>query len=407
MAYTIIKSDGQVLTTIADGTINTNSTSVGLPGRNYAGYGQTLDTNFVHMIENFAKSTPPPNPLRGQLWYDTNSDRLKVCPTDGEANSLNWLALTTTASNGLTSFGAINVTGNVVANNIVSNNQIIGNSITVNYATVNTQANILLGNLTTANVGTLNTALISTGGTPANTTAGALTGTWTVNGGGSGNTLILTNGNLYIGGANTGVRTDTYMWANGDPLFGGGSPYSNANVAGYLPTFTGTVGVGAATFRGTTLTTGAAATPGTITGTWTLSAGSSLNATYADLAERFEADSAYDAGTVVELGGEKEITAVKYELSEDVFGVISNTAGYILNAHAGNDLTHPTVAVSGRVKVRVTGIVKKGQRLVSAGNGTARAANDGEATAFNTIGRSLEDKHTDDVGYVLAVVMIK
>ena len=73
MAYTIVKSDGTVLTTIAEGTINTTSTSQGLPGRNYAGYGQALDTNFVHQIENFAASTPPANPLRGQLWYNTNN----------------------------------------------------------------------------------------------------------------------------------------------------------------------------------------------------------------------------------------------------------------------------------------------------------------------------------------------
>ena len=57
MAYTILKSDGTVLTTIADGTINTNATSLGLPGRNYAGYGETIDTNFAHLIENFASGT--------------------------------------------------------------------------------------------------------------------------------------------------------------------------------------------------------------------------------------------------------------------------------------------------------------------------------------------------------------
>jgi hypothetical protein len=73
MAYTIVKSDGTVLTTIADGTINTSSTSLGLPGRNYAGYGQSLDTNFVHVTENFADTTPPANPLRGQIWYDFKS----------------------------------------------------------------------------------------------------------------------------------------------------------------------------------------------------------------------------------------------------------------------------------------------------------------------------------------------
>ena len=50
MAYTIVKSDGTVLTTIPDGTINTTSTSLGLPGKNYAGYGQSLDTNFTRIL---------------------------------------------------------------------------------------------------------------------------------------------------------------------------------------------------------------------------------------------------------------------------------------------------------------------------------------------------------------------
>ena len=106
MAYTIVKSDGSVLTSIADGTINTTSTSVGLPGRNYAGYGQTLDTNFVHQIESYAATTPPANPLRGQLWYNTNTSTLNVCPADG-ASASSWLALTSTSSGGATTFGAV------------------------------------------------------------------------------------------------------------------------------------------------------------------------------------------------------------------------------------------------------------------------------------------------------------
>jgi hypothetical protein len=72
----------------------------------------------------------------------------------------------------------------------------------------------------------------------------------------------------------------------------------------------------------------------------------------------------------------------------------------------GDDITHPPVAVGGRVKVKVTGKVKKGQRLVSAGNGMARAALPGEATAFNIIGRALEDKITTEVGTVEAFVKI-
>jgi hypothetical protein len=78
-----------------------------------------------------------------------------------------------------------------------------------------------------------------------------------------------------------------------------------------------------------------------------------------------------------------------------------------MNAGAGDDKTHPPVAVSGRVAVKVTGRVNKGDRLVSAGNGIARAAKDGEATAFNTIGRALADKLTDDLGQVEAIVIIR
>lgn len=405
MAYTIVKSDGTVLTTIPDGTINTTSTSIGLPGRNYAGYGQTLDTNFVHQLENFADTTPPSNPLRGQLWYNTNNSTLYVCPTDGEANALAWLALTSTSSGGTTTFGAVTVTGNVQANNLAATNNVTANAGSFSYLTVSANANIADANLTTANIGTLYTTSISTG---ANTTAGSLTGTWTINGGLTGNAWVITNGNIFIGnsaGANIyGIRTDKYMYANGDPISFAGT-YSNSNVASYLPVYNGNILT--VQTQTTVITTGANTTPGNITGNWTLTAGSRFNATYADLAERFEADSAYDAGTVVELGGEKEITAVQYELSEDVFGVISNTAAYLMNSAAGDDETHPAVAVSGRVRVKVVGKVKKGQRLVSAGQGIARAGKPNEVNAFNTIGRALESKTTDEIGTVEAIVIIR
>jgi hypothetical protein len=397
MAYTIVKSDGTVLTTIADGTINTTSTSLGLPGRNYAGYGQTLDTNFVHLTENFADTTPPSNPLRGQLWFDTNANTLYVCPADGTSNANAWLALTSTASGGTTTFGAVTVTGNLQANNITALNNITGANGVFTNISVSANANIATGNITTGNISTLNTTVISAG---ANTTAGTLTGTWTANGGGSGNSLIVTNGNIV---ASTGIKTDNYYYANGSPISFAGT-YNNSNVAAYLPTFGGNILT--VQTQATVITTGANTTSGTITGNWTLSSGSRLQSTYADLAERFEADTYYDAGTVVELGGDKEITAVQYELSDDVFGVVSATAGYIMNGAAGSDETHPPIAVGGRVQVKVTGKVKKGQRLVSAGNGVARAAKPGEATAFNIIGRALEHKTTDELGAVEAFVKI-
>jgi hypothetical protein len=134
--------------------------------------------------------------------------------------------------------------------------------------------------------------------------------------------------------------------------------------------------------------------------------GQAITAQYADLAERFESDSAYPAGTVVALGGAKEITAAVEELTEDVFGVVSTKAAFLMNGDAGNDQTHPAIAVQGRVPVRVVGKVRKGDRLVSAGAGLARAASRTEITAFNVIGRSLEDKTTLDEGTLEAIVKL-
>jgi hypothetical protein len=403
MAYTIVKSDGTVLTTIADGTINTTSTSLGLPGRNFAGYGQTVDTNFVHQIENYASNTPPANPLRGQLWYDINNSLLKVCPTDNQTNANAWVTLATSSGTSTTTFGSVSVTGNLQANNITAVNAIGGDTITVRLATVTANATIANASITTGNIGTLNTQIITTG---SNVTAGTITGTWTANGGSGGNTFIITNGNLV---ATTGIKTDNYYYANGSPFNPTGT-YNNGNVFDYLTggnsivQFTGNIAPGRVTTQ--VVTAGANTTAGNITGNWTLTAGSRFNATYADLAERFEADAYYDAGTVVEMGGDKEITAVQYELSDDVFGVVSDTAAYLMNAGAGDDSTHPPIAVGGRVKVKVDGIVKKGQRLVSAGKGIARAAKPGEATAFNIIGRALENKTTIGTGVVEAFVKI-
>ena len=404
MAYTIVKSDGTVLTTITDGTINTTSTSLGLPGRNFAGYGQTLDTNFVHQLENYAANTPPANPLRGQLWYDTNNSLLKLCPTDGLSNASAWVTIAISSGTLTTTFGTVTVTGNLTANNAtIANDLGVGGTGTFGNITVTNTATIATANVTTGNIGTLTTQVITTG---ANTTTGALTGTWTANGGSSGNTLIVTNGNIV---ATTGIKTDNYYYANGSPFNPTGT-YTNGNVFDYLTGSNAIVqfsgNIAPTTTTTSIITAGSNTTAGNITGNWTLTTGSRFNATYADLAERFEADAFYDAGTVVEMGGDKEITAVQYELSEDVFGVVSDTAGYLMNAMAGDDKTHPPIAVGGRVKVKIIGKVKKGQRLVSAGNGIARAAKPGEATAFNIIGRALEHKTTDELGAVEAFVKI-
>jgi len=248
MSYTILLTNGTVLTTIPDGTINTTSTSLGLPGRNYAGYGQPIDENFVWLTENFANTAPPANPLAGQLWYNTNNQTLYVCPIQGTTSASNWLALTSTSSGGTTTFGNVTATGNIQSNNLTVTNSISANAVTVNFATVS--SNLVAGNanITTANVGTLYTNAISSG---SQSTAGTLTGVWTANGSGSitytgphtatGTSLYVTGGNLVVdpGSSSAGIRSDNYYYANGSPV--PLSAYSNSNVTSLLAALGGNV----------------------------------------------------------------------------------------------------------------------------------------------------------------------
>jgi hypothetical protein len=133
----------------------------------------------------------------------------------------------------------------------------------------------------------------------------------------------------------------------------------------------------------------------------------STSALYSDVAERFAADAYLEPGTVVELGGVQEITRARLELSDDVFGVISTAPAYLMNAGSGEDDTHPPVAVAGRVPVKVIGTARKGDRLVSAGDGIARVATKDEITPYNVIGRCLEDKPTAELGMVNSIVTLK
>jgi|TARA_A100001015_G_scaffold275665_1_gene333141 hypothetical protein len=137
--------------------------------------------------------------------------------------------------------------------------------------------------------------------------------------------------------------------------------------------------------------------------------GTATAAQYSDVAERFASDSVYSPGTVVALGGAEEITQVNEEASDEVFGVVSSLeqAAFKMNDGAGNNDTHPYIAMTGRVDVKVIGQVNKGDRLISASvPGYARAATKTECTAFNVIGRALTSKSTAGQGSVLAAVRV-
>ena len=133
----------------------------------------------------------------------------------------------------------------------------------------------------------------------------------------------------------------------------------------------------------------------------------STTAMYADLAERYETDIPVEVGDVVILGGHAEITKCQTELSDAVFGVVSESPAFLMNANAGNNDTHPMIALKGRVLVKLTGTGKAGDRVVSAGNGEARVANLEECTAFNTLGRLIKDKYNVETALTECVIGVK
>jgi hypothetical protein len=133
----------------------------------------------------------------------------------------------------------------------------------------------------------------------------------------------------------------------------------------------------------------------------------STSAQYADLAERYEADCQTEVGDVVILGGNAEITKCEEALSDAVFGVISESPAFLMNAQAGNNDSHPMVALKGRVMVKLQGTGQAGDRIVSAGDGEARVAQIEECTTFNTLGRLIKDKYNKETALTECVIGVK
>ena len=92
MAYTINRWDGTAIAVIEDGTVN-QSLDIKLIGKNYAGYGEIQNENFIHVLENFAGGTSPANAVRGQLWYDSGNKKIKIYTGDVVGAVKQWKAI--------------------------------------------------------------------------------------------------------------------------------------------------------------------------------------------------------------------------------------------------------------------------------------------------------------------------
>jgi hypothetical protein len=428
MAYTINLTDGTIFATIADGTINTAS-SMTLVGKNYAGYGEFLDENFIRLLENASNTTAPGAPLEGQLWWDSGNSLLKVY----NGTVFKTISAATASATAPTS----NVVGDLWYDTVNAQLKVwtgtafllVGPAFTAGTGTTGAIVDTILDNTSVNHV--VIKFFVEDSVIAIMSKDAAFTPQSAIPGWGSGQ-QVRPGMTMSTGSASylfQGTAADAQL-LDGIDSTGFLSAISNDTTSGTLGVLNDTglsVGVDSdlrMSVSGTTATianqtsngniafsVNIAGTPTavmTINGANGTISGNQINANYADVAERFEAD-VVDMlpGTVVELGGDKEITKVSAELSDKVFGVISTRAAYLMNSQAGTDATHPPVAMTGRVPVNTVGTVRKGDRLVSAGNGLARAARAGEATAFNVIGRALKDKLDNSEGTVEAIVTIK
>lgn len=129
------------------------------------------------------------------------------------------------------------------------------------------------------------------------------------------------------------------------------------------------------------------------------------SAQYADLAERYEADAFYEPGTVLVVGGEKEVTACNSYGAANLAGIVSTKPAYLMNSEAGSDITHPAIALKGRVPCKVYGAVKKGDLLTtSAYSGHAESVRSDSPCPLVIVGIALEDNAG---GAAVIEVMVK
>ena len=406
MPYILNKTNGSLLTTVEDATVN-NNYSLTFVGKNFTGYGQAIEENFVKLLENFADDASPTSPVAGQLWFNTSTSQLNISP-EGILNQWKGIGSITIGS---TSTVANPVDGDMfwdssLAQLIVYNGQ-SKSYMNIGPSSTSTNAAWSFGRITS-----------NSGGNPSYP---AIVGSLSVIGTGLVPMVVYSNAAVqsYIPDPvlaspyskfNSIQRGITLQGANTSTIVPPNAilpniPGSTINSGFY---FWGTAAESLATvaveltptkkfdncyipFAGTY----SGATQLVTSSTFSYNPGTGVvNATataayYADLAERYEADAEYEVGTVLVIAGTKEVTVTDQFADTRVAGIVSKNPAYMMNSNAGSDETHPYIALKGRVPCKVVGYIVKGDLLVtSAHPGYAAAAKSVSAGAV--IGKALE-----------------
>lgn len=501
MSYSIDRYNGTTLTVVEDGTID-NTLDIKLIGKNYAGYGEVQNENFVHLLEHFSSAGPngPSRPISGQVWYDSAAKKLKFydntkwrttggaevsessSPPTGLTVGDFWWETTNeqlyswngtefvligpqgVAGSGTTqlksrSVKATSGTGGALVpiiqaivddstiyiiskESFVIDDTLPGNSISgfgiIKAGITLADTNNENGVTTTATEvfhGTATNAL-RLGGFPAADFLGILNYDFTP----AVAPVLFNNDGFTVGGTNgAGVDTLSVNIATGNPVIKSatstlsfqttsGSIRTPLTLSGnnILPGADSVSNIGSASFKYATVyatsfngpaTQADALNVGGIYRTATASPavhtiasrdnngdlsanifrGVATSAQFADLAEKYLADQEYATGTVVVVGGEKEVTASSW--GKRAIGVVSANPAYMMNSELEGGTY---IALKGRVPVKVVGSVRKGDNLIAANDGCASVAVHHSSDVFAV---ALESSDDTGIKLVEAIVL--
>jgi hypothetical protein len=429
MPYIINKTNGQQLVIVQDASLD-QTTDLVFVGRNYSGYGEIQNENFLKLLENFSNSTPPATPLVGQTWYNNTNNTLNLCYA--EASGTFAAKFKTLAVSNIGSAAPIDAAiGDLWYDSSTSQLKVWSGSgyIVVGPITGadiraqwrgDFEYDVLAPDLPVYNIkaviGTDDEVIAIVSAETYNMSEDYSVSpeypTYTApTGGDPGFTHIrkgiTLNGADPITGSSrneiTGLSTSSYFWGTAAESLT--SLY--ANVAGSSSGISTRTTATNAQFNVTFVDSAtnlayidAGITYNPSSNILTTIASSAL---YADLAERYEADAEYEAGTVLVIGGNKEVTVTSQFADTRVAGIVSKKPAYMMNSGAGTDETHPYIALKGRVPCKVVGYVEKGDLLVtSAHPGYAVAAK--SVAAGSVIGKALEG-NSEGFGVVEVLVV--
>lgn len=365
MAYEVNKTDGTVLLNIQEGEIDTTY-GLNLLGKNYLGYGELIAENFVRLLENFSSTDEPANPIPGQLWFSLPTQvgqpkQLKVFHGSGV-----WKPLAQMFVGAEPSF-TNRARGDLWFDTTNQALQIWSGIAWINLSN-------LFGPLGQETGMIVNETIVDTAGTQHRVIKFKVNGVL----------MAVFSSDAAFTPAEASQQSDGYDYTT---FCGGGD--AEGDEGDYNDT--GKIG------KGINLN---ASSDFKIRGV-------AVEAEFADVAEIYVGDAAYEPGTLVGLGGAQEITATQRDADTSIFGVVSTRPAYLLNARKKYLKNALPIAVAGRIPVKVQGSVKRGDRLVaSATPGVARAATEADPI-WSVIGRSLNDFNGEGIGKVEATVGVR